>query len=362
MRRHPDRRRRPGAPPPVQRDRHLQAAAAPRRSTAYLASGEWRGKAGGYAIQGRAEALIRALSGSYSGVMGLPFTRPAPCSARRAIRLAEWLLRGGDRRGPRDPGRGRHDPRGRDRTARRCAPARWSTATLVSAAGHRAALRDGERGGGRAAAARSARAPASAPRSSARRSRSPAASSRHGCARPTCRRVPARPAPSAPAAARPPPGPDPFEAAGWSELLEEAATGEIAFHGRRAADEPDPGHDPVRRRRQRSRPRRSPRPAPPRRPARSAASASPARSAWTCPLCPTRPAPGRRRDRRRAPSPAVRAHRGERLRLPADRPPPRPPVPPRAAARRPGRRRRPRPAAPGGAAAGAGRACTPRRR
>jgi septum formation protein len=39
---------------------------------AYLASGEWHGKAGGYAIQGRAEALIRAVSGSYSGVMGLP--------------------------------------------------------------------------------------------------------------------------------------------------------------------------------------------------------------------------------------------------------------------------------------------------
>jgi nucleoside triphosphate pyrophosphatase len=39
---------------------------------AYLASGEWRGKAGGYAIQGRAEALVRMLSGSHSGVMGLP--------------------------------------------------------------------------------------------------------------------------------------------------------------------------------------------------------------------------------------------------------------------------------------------------
>jgi septum formation protein len=39
---------------------------------AYLASDEWRGKAGGYAIQGRAEALIKAMSGSYSGVMGLP--------------------------------------------------------------------------------------------------------------------------------------------------------------------------------------------------------------------------------------------------------------------------------------------------
>lgn len=39
---------------------------------AYVASGEWRGKAGGYAIQGRAEALIRQIAGSYSGVMGLP--------------------------------------------------------------------------------------------------------------------------------------------------------------------------------------------------------------------------------------------------------------------------------------------------
>ncbi|MBV9929838.1 MAG: septum formation protein Maf [Alphaproteobacteria bacterium] len=39
---------------------------------AYLAAGEWRGKAGGYAIQGRAEALVRFLAGSHSGVMGLP--------------------------------------------------------------------------------------------------------------------------------------------------------------------------------------------------------------------------------------------------------------------------------------------------
>ncbi len=39
---------------------------------AYLASGEWRGKAGGYAIQGRAESWVRALAGSHSGVVGLP--------------------------------------------------------------------------------------------------------------------------------------------------------------------------------------------------------------------------------------------------------------------------------------------------
>jgi len=39
---------------------------------AYLASGEWQGKAGGYAIQGRAASLVRFLSGSYSAVVGLP--------------------------------------------------------------------------------------------------------------------------------------------------------------------------------------------------------------------------------------------------------------------------------------------------
>ena len=40
--------------------------------TAYLASGEWQGKAGGYAIQGRAALFVRALSGSHSAVVGLP--------------------------------------------------------------------------------------------------------------------------------------------------------------------------------------------------------------------------------------------------------------------------------------------------
>ena len=38
----------------------------------YIACGEWRGKAGGYAIQGRAEAFVRAMSGSWSGIVGLP--------------------------------------------------------------------------------------------------------------------------------------------------------------------------------------------------------------------------------------------------------------------------------------------------
>ncbi|TNE28555.1 MAG: septum formation protein Maf [Alphaproteobacteria bacterium] len=39
---------------------------------AYLATGEWHGKAGGYAIQGAAEGLIAWIQGSHSGVVGLP--------------------------------------------------------------------------------------------------------------------------------------------------------------------------------------------------------------------------------------------------------------------------------------------------
>lgn len=39
---------------------------------AYVASGEGMGKAGGYAIQGRAESFVRFLSGSHSNVVGLP--------------------------------------------------------------------------------------------------------------------------------------------------------------------------------------------------------------------------------------------------------------------------------------------------
>ncbi len=44
---------------------------------AYLASGEWRGKAGGYAIQGLAGAFIPWISGSFTGVVGLPVAETA---------------------------------------------------------------------------------------------------------------------------------------------------------------------------------------------------------------------------------------------------------------------------------------------
>jgi septum formation protein len=55
---------------------------------AYVASGEPRGKAGAYAIQGRAQVFISHLSGSYSGVMGLPLHETA--TMLRAFGMPMW--------------------------------------------------------------------------------------------------------------------------------------------------------------------------------------------------------------------------------------------------------------------------------
>ena len=57
--------------------------------TAYVASGEPMGKAGAYAIQGRAQIFIAHLSGSYSGVMGLPLFETAGLLARFGIALPQ---------------------------------------------------------------------------------------------------------------------------------------------------------------------------------------------------------------------------------------------------------------------------------
>jgi septum formation protein len=54
---------------------------------AYLATGEWQGKAGAYAIQGRAAAFISHLSGSYSGVMGLPLFETAALLRRHGVTI-----------------------------------------------------------------------------------------------------------------------------------------------------------------------------------------------------------------------------------------------------------------------------------
>ncbi len=47
------------------------------QTDAYVACGEWQGKAGGYAIQGRAAGFVRFLSGSHSNVVGLPLFETA---------------------------------------------------------------------------------------------------------------------------------------------------------------------------------------------------------------------------------------------------------------------------------------------
>lgn len=52
---------------------------------AYVASGEWRGKAGGYAIQGRAAAFIPWISGSFDNVVGLPLCEVAQLLANHSI-------------------------------------------------------------------------------------------------------------------------------------------------------------------------------------------------------------------------------------------------------------------------------------
>lgn len=50
-----------------------------------IAAGDWRGKAGGYALQGVAEAWVRMISGSFSGVVGLPLAE-----TRLLLRAGGW--------------------------------------------------------------------------------------------------------------------------------------------------------------------------------------------------------------------------------------------------------------------------------
>jgi septum formation protein len=63
------------------------ARLSPAEIEGYLATGEWQGKAGGYAIQGRAASFIRFISGSYSNVVGLPLYETA-----QLLRGCGWTL------------------------------------------------------------------------------------------------------------------------------------------------------------------------------------------------------------------------------------------------------------------------------
>ncbi|BDY14992.1 Maf-like protein [Sulfitobacter pontiacus] len=57
--------------------------------TAYLATGDWQGKAGGYGIQGPAGALIPWISGSFTGIVGLPLAETA-----NLLRAAGYVFAG----------------------------------------------------------------------------------------------------------------------------------------------------------------------------------------------------------------------------------------------------------------------------
>lgn len=57
--------------------------------TAYLATGDWHGKAGGYGIQGPAGALIPWISGSFTGIVGLPL-----CETANLLRAAGYPIDG----------------------------------------------------------------------------------------------------------------------------------------------------------------------------------------------------------------------------------------------------------------------------
>lgn len=59
---------------------------------AYIASGEWRGKAGGYAVQGLAGAFVVKLVGSYTNVVGLPLYETVALLSGEGFKVhANWL-------------------------------------------------------------------------------------------------------------------------------------------------------------------------------------------------------------------------------------------------------------------------------
>lgn len=62
---------------------------------AYLASGEWRGKAGGYAIQGLAGTLVVKLVGSYTNVVGLPLHETVKLLTDEGFKVHLGWLSGG---------------------------------------------------------------------------------------------------------------------------------------------------------------------------------------------------------------------------------------------------------------------------
>jgi septum formation protein len=80
------------APDGTERVRHVETSVAfkrlhPDEIARYIDSGDWDGKAGGYAIQGRAAAFVRRIGGSYSNVVGLDLFATA-----QMLKSLGWVL------------------------------------------------------------------------------------------------------------------------------------------------------------------------------------------------------------------------------------------------------------------------------
>ena len=267
----------------------------------YAGHGEWRGKAGGYALQGYGEVYVRHIAGSYSNVVGLPLAETRHAAEGGGISaLPEWLIERGIGEDPRGPGRGWRDRRGAD-------PA----ATASCRAGNdarRAAVKSSGPQRDRATPAARNICSRKAPRASPRALRSTIEVTREAIPgaepwkRPLARATDQSAASPAPLDGRgrrlsraratrstPPAGGD---------LIDEARTRHRRLRRRRAAHLADPGDDPDRRRRLLGRPTSWRSPARAQRRGRSAASTSAARSASIC--RPSRARPRARPRRRRS--------------------------------------------------------------
>ena len=92
---------------------------------AYIGSGEWRGKAGGYAVQGIAGSFVVKMVGSYSNVVGLPLYESIDAARWRGLpdplRLVECQLSRQSGRRLRRGGRKRPENRARSAASRRAA-------------------------------------------------------------------------------------------------------------------------------------------------------------------------------------------------------------------------------------------------
>jgi septum formation protein len=76
----------------VETEVHFRAFS-PAELDGYVASREWQGKAGGYAVQGLAAAFVRAVHGSYTNVVGLPLCEVLEDLSALGLLPADWTLR-----------------------------------------------------------------------------------------------------------------------------------------------------------------------------------------------------------------------------------------------------------------------------